>query len=161
MKMSQGAEANHSGQMLENVILREFKARKVPDFPFSEDRNNGNLFADKRLIRNAPFTAVNGCESRSEFLYVCASLLLDVRIECKWQQVSGSVDEKLSFTMDNAIEAMPEKNIWIIVDGGGARQNQVGWIIKRAQRCAHKNIRVLTLIQARPAIKRLVEDGEP
>jgi hypothetical protein len=31
-------------------------------------------------------------------------------IECKWQQVSGSVDEKLPYLYLNCIEAMPEKN---------------------------------------------------
>jgi hypothetical protein len=51
-----------------------------------------------------------------------------MRIECKWQQSSGSVDEKFPYLYLNCIEAMPEKQIMIVVDGNGARSGAVSWL---------------------------------
>jgi hypothetical protein len=42
-----------------------------------------------------------------------------VRIECKWQQSAGSVDEKLPYLYLNAIESMPEDHVIIVYGGGG------------------------------------------
>jgi hypothetical protein len=50
---------------------------------------------------------------------------LEIGIECKWQRISGSVDEKFPYAYLNCIEAMPERDIIIVVDGGGAKQGAV------------------------------------
>ena len=52
----------------------------------------------------------------------------EIRIECKWQQSNGSVDEKFPYLYLNCIEAMPEKEIVIIVDGGGAKVGAITWL---------------------------------
>jgi len=51
----------------------------------------------------------------TEFLLKSKEYNFNVRIECKWQQVSGSVDGKLPYLYLNSIEAMPESNIIIII----------------------------------------------
>jgi SepF-like predicted cell division protein (DUF552 family) len=53
---------------------------------------------------------------------------LKTRIECKWQQTAGSVDEKLPYLYLNTIEAMPEDQIMIIIDGAGWKKGAVDWL---------------------------------
>jgi len=53
---------------------------------------------------------------------------LQIRIECKWQQVKGSVDEKLPYLYLNTIEAMPENTIMILIDGAGWKTGAVKWL---------------------------------
>ena len=42
-----------------------------------------------------------------------------VRVEAKWQQAAGSVDEKYPYMLLNGIYQYPEKEIIFVVDGGG------------------------------------------
>jgi hypothetical protein len=51
-----------------------------------------------------------------------------MRIECKWQQVAGSVDEKLPYLYLNSIEAMPEKMIMILIEGAGWKAGSLKWL---------------------------------
>jgi hypothetical protein len=48
-------------------------------------------------------------------------------IESKWQQVSGSVDEKLPFLVQNIKEKFPINAI-IIIDGGGFKRGAIEWV---------------------------------
>lgn len=63
---------------------------------------------------------------------------------------SGSVDEKFPYTYLNCVEAMPERDIIIIVDGGGAKQGAVNWLRNAAAArkyagCRDKRIQVMNL----------------
>ena len=51
-----------------------------------------------------------------------------IRIECKWQQVAGSVDEKYPYLYLNCVEKMPEKDIIILLDGGGYKKEARAWL---------------------------------
>ena len=53
---------------------------------------------------------------------------LEVRIECKWQQSSGSVDEKLPHLYLSAVDAIPEDNVIILIDGNGFRDGAIAWL---------------------------------
>nr|WP_320160896.1 PD-(D/E)XK nuclease superfamily protein [uncultured Methanoregula sp.] len=48
-------------------------------------------------------------------------------IESKWQQVSGSVDEKLPFLVQNIKEKFPTDAI-VIIDGGGSKKGAIEWV---------------------------------
>ena len=80
------------------------------------------------LLRNVPFESIYGHASKTEFLLSSALHDKLIRIECKWQQVSGSVDEKFPYLFLNCLEAMPEQEIIIIVDGGGAKPGAIDWL---------------------------------
>jgi hypothetical protein len=151
---TQGAESNHSGQSLEDWISREFVARGVEVFDWDPDKlNNSDWVTECYVVKNAPYTSIYGCNSRSEFLYRDCRLD-DIRIECRWQEAAGSVDEKLPYLYLNAVHAMPEKQIWIVLEGGGARDKSVDWL---KQQCgtAPKTIRVMTFAETRQRIKSL------
>lgn len=156
--MNQGQESNLSGEFLEETVEREFRARRVAVFQYADNGNNEDLFAERFLLRDAPYTSIYGCNSRSEFLYR-HRFGFDLRIECKWQQVPGSIDEKLPYLLMNATHAMPEKNIWLIVDGNGARTKAVDWLRLECSRVTAKTIRVYNIIDVRKAIKNLLDQG--
>ena len=90
--MTQGYEATHSGKFLEGLVRREFAARGFHFRGFGEDQNNLDMFAPRMVVRNAPYASLYGCQSRSEFLIIDGSR--KIRVECRWQESAGSVDEK-------------------------------------------------------------------
>lgn len=152
--MSQGAESNHSGQFLETAIEREFAARGVKIFNFNEKQHNGDLFEDCFLLRRVPYVSIYGCHAVSEFLYRDYRLQSDIRIECRWQQVAGSVDEKFPYFFANA-RHVPEKEVWLIVDGGGAKPAALAWLKRECAQYSAKAIRALSIPEARTRIKLL------
>ena len=96
------------------------------------------------LVRHYPYTSIyGGNRSRSEF----AVVLFDghvIRVECKWQNSSGSVDEKFPYVLENAV-AVPEAEILIVLGGDGARAAAVDWLVREASvraKAANKSIRV-------------------
>ncbi len=155
--MSQGSESNESGRFLEQTIENEFKRRGVRIFKHVEKGDNGDMFESAFVLKNVPYTSIYGCASRSEFVYRDFRMERDIRIECRWQQSNGSVDEKLVYLLSNAIHAMPEQEIWLIVDGGGARSEAVDWLKRKAAQVTTKTIGVLTIPEARQRIKHLCE----
>lgn len=79
---------------------------------------------------------------------------LEIRIECKWQQVAGSVDEKLPYLYLNSIEAMPERHIVVIIDGKGWKSGAIPWLKEAASQrkyseslMSEKKIEILSLTE--------------
>lgn len=156
---SQGQESNHSGKFLEETIEREFRVRKVDVSYWREGRGTLSLFAEHRLMKNVPYISIYGCHSKSEFVYWHQPTDLKVRIECRWQQSDGSVDEKFPYLLANA-QRMPEPFVWFIVDGDGARKEAVAWLRREAPLVKRKIVRIYSLIETRKAVKSLLERQE-
>lgn len=154
--MSQGGEANHSGQFLENAIEQEFKRHGVRVFEYACKGDNGDMFEQQFLLKNVPFVTEYGTNGRSEFVFR-SFRGGDVRIECRWQQQSGSVDEKFPYLLKNALRC-PEQEVWLVVDGGGAKPEAIAWLKKKAAQIDAKAILVLNLPEVRDRIKHLVRE---
>jgi hypothetical protein len=151
-----GGEANLSKRILESAIEQTFAERGVPSFQYSQQGTNGHLFHNQVLLKNVPFMTFTGKPSRSEFLYVHHRTGTRVRIECKYQSVGGSIDEKLFGLFHIARDYMPEPEIWIVLGGQGFRSHIVSWLRYEARRVEHKRIKVFDRDQADMAIKELV-----
>lgn len=151
---SQGCESNRSGKWLEKNISEEFKLRGVPSFRFSKKSTNNDLFFQRFLLKGVPYTSIYKSNSKSEFVYIDRDRH-SIRIECRHQDSRGSVDEKFPYLLDNARRAMPEKEIWLVVEGHGARAKARAWLKEEAAAVRHKTIRMLTLSQARKLIREL------
>ena len=149
--MSQGGESNFSGVGLEYYIEHEFNSRGVLVQDFSINSNNHDLFNNRILLRRVPYTSIYGCMSTSEFVYQDGPI--SVRIECRRQDTPGSVDEKFPYLWMNASEAMPESNVWLVIDGNGARPKAIEWLNRKCASQMNKLIRVYDLVAARLAIK--------
>jgi len=141
--MRQGYEANHSGKFLEDIVQREFSARGFLFRSHGDDAGNLDMFSRRIVLRNVPYRSLYGCMSRSEFVVTDGSK--KVRIECRWQEVNGSVDEKYPYLLRNAIEMMPEPEILILLGGDGARVEAVKWLKVEASRVLSKKIYVLNI----------------
>lgn len=100
--MAGGTKTSHGGQILEQVIgalkLRRFAIRS---FDPKEKEKGGLAFENENhrwLIRNYPYTTMFGTPGRREWF-------LDApewtgQLECKFQNGSGSVDEKMVYLVE-------------------------------------------------------------
>jgi hypothetical protein len=83
---------------------------------------------------------------------------VSVRIECRAQQISGSVDEKFPYLFECA-KGFPESAVWLVLSGDGARKRAMDWLKREAHSYKEKTIRVYTELEAISAVKALVDDG--
>lgn len=141
--MTQGGESNHSGKFLEECLRRELRARGFHFRTAKDDGDNLDMFAPRVVIQHAPYTSIYGCSSRSEFLI--ADGPRKIRVECRWQESSGSVDEKFVYLITNAVQCMPEQEILILYGGEGARKQAIAWLKREAAKVTSKKIYVINI----------------
>ena len=152
--MNQGAKGNKTGNLLEGTV-RNILIEKGFEVVKHKDWLKNNLFLGKELlIENVPYTTIYNHNGKTEFLLKSEAYNFEARIECKWQQVAGSVDEKLPYLYLNCIEAMPEKNIIILIDGDGWKTGSILWLKDAAKNAPYptataksKNIQVFSLTE--------------
>ena len=136
-RMKQGTKANKSGHRLEdrveNIILAGLGvvARK-----YSQTEIRKNV-----LLKHVPYTNIYGnTRCRSEFLLCYKSR--KVRIECKFQESAGSVDEKLPYLFMNFTKSIPEEEAIIVIEGNGFKKGAKEWLRKK---CAGTKVSVMSL----------------
>lgn len=130
---TQGGIANKQGKVLEGTVISIFEQHGFVKAPYTEWSKNKEKFGEEILVCGAPYTSIYGHKGKTEFLAISKRLSRTVRIECKWQQSAGSVDEKFPYLYLNCVQAMPENEVVIIVDGGGAKENAVSWLRQAAR----------------------------
>ena len=150
--IGQGGLANSSGSTLEMTVIGTLQSKGFVTVPYNLWFKQPELYGKELLLRHAPYRTIYGHPGKTEFLIRSQRYQLEVRVECKWQQSAGSVDEKFPYLYLNCIEGMPERDIIILVDGGGAKAGSIQWLreICRSQRYvdpmrAAKNITVMNL----------------
>lgn len=148
-----GEFANQTGTTLEAVVQQTLATHGFPAVPWTRWRRHPDRYGPEILLRHVPYTTIYGGRGWSEFVLRSAQYGLTARIECKWQQASGSVDEKFPYLYLNAAYAMPEPLVLLVIDGGGAKPAAVQWLRETAQARrflaadAVKTIRVFTLAE--------------
>lgn len=126
--MKKGTKSNISGNQLEVAVKTVLCGKGFELVKYKNWHNNKEKYGTELLVENVPFTTVYGHKGKTEFLLISGRYNINMRIECKWQQVSGSVDEKLPYLYLNIIEAMPEKSVMILIDGGGWKEGAIRWL---------------------------------
>lgn len=126
--MEKGTKSNVSGNQLEIAVKTVLTGKGFELVKYREWEENPEKHGEELLCSNVPFTTVYEHKGNTEFLLISKKYDLRIRIECKWQQVSGSVDEKLPYLYLNTIEAMPEKSIMILIDGAGWKTGAIKWL---------------------------------
>lgn len=121
---TQGGYANRSGRTLEATIIGTLQSKGFKCVSYREYSNYVKKHEQEKADQKY---------GKTEFLLVSAKYNLRTRIECKWQQSSGSVDEKFPYVYLNCLEAMPEDHVIIVVDGGGAKREAVNWLKRAAE----------------------------
>ena len=150
---NQGGIANAQGRTLESVVISTLEQKGFRKVPYKEYLNGLNIYGDELLLTNVPYETIYGHKGKTEFK-IQSQRYGEYRIECKWQQSSGSVDEKFPYLYLNCIEKMPENNIIIIIDGQGAKPGAIDWLRRAAclklyssEKNRNKNILVMSLAE--------------
>ncbi len=133
--LGQGGLANSSGNTLEKMIIATLASKGFAVANYRQWAKTPTAYGAELLLCNVPFETIYGHSGNTEFLLRSARYGLEIRIECKWQQSAGSVDEKFPYLYLNCVEQMPEQQIIIVVDGGGAKAGAVDWL---RQACANR-----------------------
>lgn len=151
-KRLQGAQANRTGKTLEEFVVGVFKSHgfEIINYPTYIKREGDPSFTHGEwLVRRAPYTTIYGHAGKTEFLVVSKDQQMVFRIECKWQQSSGSVDEKFPYVIENC-KVMQEHMIIILVDGGACKAGALAWLKQAAEKCKKENskdIRVFNMTE--------------
>ncbi|ACF13369.1 4-diphosphocytidyl-2-methyl-D-erithritol synthase [Chloroherpeton thalassium ATCC 35110] len=126
--MEKGTKSNISGNQLEVAVKTVLTGKRFELVKYRVWEKNPEKYGKELLLENVPFTTVYEHHGNTEFLLISEKYELKIRIECKWQQVAGSVDEKLPYLYLNTIEAMPEDSIMILIDGSGWKTGAIKWL---------------------------------
>lgn len=142
----QGKTANANGRDLENFVEDVLNDKGIKSLQYKDMVSRLRAMGGKDfkgvLIKNAPYTNMYGGKSRGEFLLHTPSLP-PVRIECRSQQVHGSVDEKIPYLLGNCI-AFEESNVIIVLDGKGMRPEAKQYLISACKALKTKRIEVMS-----------------
>lgn len=126
--MEKGTKSNVTGNQLEVAVKTVLTGKGFELINYRVWEKNKEKYGEELLLENVPFTTVYEHKGNTEFLLISKKYDLRIRIECKWQQVAGSVDEKLPYLYLNTIEAMPENSIMILIDGAGWKAGAIKWL---------------------------------
>ena len=135
---TQGQRASKNGNRLESVIEGIFAShgfKIVPYVEWCDSKYDGG----RVLVKNVPYESIygpsaSGKSPKTEFVAKSEHFPGDMRIECKWQQSSGSVDEKFPYLYLNAALKFEEKFIALVVDGGGYTVSARNWLQEAANK---------------------------
>lgn len=122
-----GSYAVNCGRILEGIVENTLIAKGLSVVTYKEWIKKKHAYSDELLIKKVPYEGLYKHASNTEFLVISKKHNIETRIECKWQQSSGSVDEKFPYLFLNCTEKMTEPHIIILLDGGGAKQGAVDW----------------------------------
>ncbi|NLI16687.1 MAG: 4-diphosphocytidyl-2C-methyl-D-erythritol kinase [candidate division Zixibacteria bacterium] len=130
MKNNDPLRSTSSGSTLEGTVKSIFSGKGFEVLSYSEWNKDPNKYGQELLLTNVPYTSIYEEKARTEFLLISSKKNLRIRIECKWQQVSGSVDEKFPYLYLNIIEAIPEDHMIVIIEGDGFKPGAIRWFKK-------------------------------
>lgn len=126
--MTDGKEANKTGRELERFVRGGFDRRDYLKVTTKEfDRQFGQdapIYAEQYYMGDS----IYGTPFKIDFVAYHPLIWPEgLALECKWQQVAGSVDEKFPYMFNN----LSEKSKYpfaIVLDGGGYKPGAYRWL---------------------------------
>jgi hypothetical protein len=127
---SSGTKANKTGNKLEKFVSSALQGCGYKEFW----NHKAQAFANRKSIGGKQYlTQLPAGDTIYETTRKCDFLVInrdkfpnDLIIECKWQQSSGSVDEKYPFLLFNIIRTgIPTI---VLMDGGGYKPAAMAWL---------------------------------
>lgn len=162
----QGQRAAKNGKIIESMLFPLFekngytialcrKDKDYPNYPIYNARTKEEFDSlDKLVLYQVPFHSIYPNRvGRTEFLIINKTKQRRIRVESKWQQGSGSVDEKIPYLYLNAVFAFPENEIVIVMDGGGFDKSAKPWLVEQVKKRwllddkPEKSIKVMTVME--------------
>ena len=114
---------NATGRSLENQVELLLNNQSYETIEYKEWVKNKETDG-KLLVKQFPYISIYESKCRTEFVLIDNGRR--IRIECKWQQVSGSVDEKFPYLYLNAVERWEEKESILVVADIDERRLEAG-----------------------------------
>lgn len=145
----QGSQANRTGKVLEDLVASVFKSHGFEIVEYGDYARESAAFERDLLVRNVPYETIYGHPGKTEFLVLSPGRGMRFRIECKWQQSAGSVDEKFPYLVENC-KTMPEPMVVVLIDGKGYKEGALAWLKRAAAACREagtKDIRVFDMAE--------------
>jgi len=129
-----GRQANKTGDVLERFIERILQDNGYVEFWDHKEQvfENRKSVGGKQYAMQVPCgTSIYETKRKCDVLVINQERFPDgLIIECKWQQSSGSVDEKYPFALFNIIKiGVPTI---ILMDGGGYKPAAMKWLKDQA-----------------------------
>jgi hypothetical protein len=119
---------NKTGSVLEKTLKSVLANNGFEVVRYIDWKKVKEKYGTELLLEFVPFKTIYTHDGRTEFLLISERFGFNMRIECKWQQSTGSVDEKLPYLYLNCIESIPEKQIMILIDGAGWKSGAIKWL---------------------------------
>lgn len=145
LRISQGGRAVKTGNALERVVLHALDDNKytfIAPKDFEEACNSTRPLYTKQVVATK---GIYGTPLKHDFMLYHPEKWPDkLVIECKWQQVSGSVDEKYPYNVLNVKERYICPAI-ILLDGEGFKVGAREWL--RAQVDGVKLLHVFSMME--------------
>ncbi|MDO8555953.1 MAG: hypothetical protein Q7R96_02155 [Nanoarchaeota archaeon] len=131
MKKQGGSQANSTGKSLEKFIRDKLEEKGYIFVPREKFRvacfNEQPIYTKQFPIAKG----IYGTQIYCDFLiYHPEKHPNCLVIESKWQQTSGSVDEKFPYCVANIQETYPHETI-ILIDGNGYKKQAKEWLCKQ------------------------------
>jgi hypothetical protein len=126
--MADRRKSSKSGNQLEQSVISVFSNNGFEVINYSDWKKKPDKFSKEVLLKHVPYQSIYGHKGFTEFVALSAKWNMRIRIECKWQQSAGSVDEKLPYLYLNIIETMEEDEFLILIDGDGFKQGAIRWL---------------------------------
>lgn len=130
-KKAGGSIANETGNILENFVAQTLD-RKGYEFIEKNKFKVAMALNQKIYTRQLHLTqTIYDTKWNIDFVvHNPEKQPISLIIECKWQQVGGSVDEKYPYTVQNIKEQSPYPAI-ILLDGEGYKGGAKDWLKKQ------------------------------
>ncbi len=127
---SSGEKANKTGNLLERFVEQILRDKGYTEFWDHKATAFDNRWAigGRQYIKQLPVgQTIYETTRKCDFFIINRDLFPDdLIIECKWQQVAGSVDEKYPFLLFNIVKTgIPTI---ILLDGSGYKKSAMKWL---------------------------------
>ena len=132
-----GSTANKNGRVLEDLVRSVLKTHNYTEMPYIDWVSCGS--PRNTLVLRVPYTTIYNTKGYTEFLI--ATNTIKIRLECKWQQAAGSVDEKYPYLFENMLH-VDENFIIILLSGGGYKKQAKEWLSNSCNTCEKKTIKL-------------------
>ncbi len=145
MTMTQGRKAAKAGSVLETTLEGTLLGHKyaqvgsdLPEKKRLECLLNSNQLLKRYAKQVHIGKGIYGSEITVDFYIINSTSISDgLIIECKWQNSSGSVDEKLPYLNLNIQNCYPVPAL-VLIDGGGMKPGAISWL--KTQVNTNKNL---------------------
>ncbi len=147
-----GKEANKSGIRLENwveTLIKDNHYHFVPANRYKASKELDQKIYSKQIVIGKTIYDTN---RKCDFItYNPYTTKTEIVIECKWQDVGGSVDEKYPFLVLN-IKKIGINTI-IILDGDGYKKKAKEWLKEQVNGCL---LEVMSLTEFAKYVKKKI-----